>query len=127
MFLGKALAIGLTIEIPLIVKSLSRSLFSQNNDYLCFDLLSSDMNSDLLTTPLVEYYMFNWWDNHDSVVRKIAFLLTLYITLTATLARSMTMRKYSVLIILKRRCWHIKTNITKGIKHTSSGRNPGPT
>ena len=64
MLLGQAMASGLTIDIPFIIKSLSQNIFSNNKDYLSFDF-----NIGLLNTPLVEKYMFNWWDHSD--VRKV--------------------------------------------------------
>jgi hypothetical protein len=67
-FVGKAAAIGLGIDIPIIIRSLSASLFNAVNGTLPFNLAP-----DLYETidagvhfykpfRLVGRYICNWWD-----------------------------------------------------------------
>jgi hypothetical protein len=68
MFVGQASAIGLTIEIPSLIKSLAGMLMSPNTNFLSFKQ-NSDLWTDLFvrvenplhSTCLVKTYSYNWW------------------------------------------------------------------
>jgi hypothetical protein len=72
MFVGQASAIGLTIEILILIKSLAERLLSSNTDFLSFEpgskLLSAlyaGVDNNIVPTGLVKTYSLNWWDKKN--------------------------------------------------------------
>lgn len=74
MFVGQSSALGLSINIPIVIRSLAASQFYPKTDSLSFNLgtvlaLSlAAIVEDHIPTRLVETYSLNWWD--DNKVRK---------------------------------------------------------
>ena len=73
MFLGQASAIGLTIDIPFLIKSLAKRLLSSNTEFLSFEpssfllkwsALYAGLENDVDPTRLVKRYSLNWWDKN---------------------------------------------------------------
>lgn len=66
MILGRASAIGLVIDIPMIIRSLAKKL--SHTDFLSINLISDLLSAiytgidNSISTRVVESYSFNWWD-----------------------------------------------------------------
>ena len=70
MFVGQASALGLAINIPVLIRSLSNTLFLPSTNSLSSNLGSVHMlvleaiANDNIATHLVDTYSLNWWDNN---------------------------------------------------------------
>jgi hypothetical protein len=70
MFVGQASAMGMTLNIPTLIRSLAESFFYPPSISLCLDLgrhlmlASSAVLDEDIDTHLVEVYSHNWWDNN---------------------------------------------------------------
>ena len=70
MFVGQASALGLVISIPVLIRSLSDTLFLPSTNSLSSNLGSvhvlvlEAIANDNIATCLVDTYCLNWWDNN---------------------------------------------------------------
>jgi hypothetical protein len=72
IFLGRATAIGLQIDIPILIRSLADRILSDNNDFLTY-VLSSNLSMILdMDREENNISSFNWWDHNT--VRLISYL-----------------------------------------------------